>query len=234
MQNFNLKNFLLFTLIFLLCVPIGTLHHECGHYLAGKAIGQNSRINYMSTISLERNKHLDTFFELSDKNRIAIENGQPFADMQKMQLAKENYYKESFIFILGGPLITILTGTLAFALLLFLVRKKQAFGLKHYVLVFMSLFWLRAPANMAMGIFGYIKNGYISTRSDEVKISYYLHLPPSFFDIFLGVIGFSIGCFIVFKIIPLQQQLNFILAGFCGGIVGYFLWLYKFGEIILP
>lgn len=234
MRNFRLKNFILFTLIFILCVPIGTLHHECGHYLAGKAIGQNSRINYMSTMYIGNNKHLKTFFELSDKNIIAIEKGQEFADKQKMEAAKENYYREIFLFTLGGPLITILTGTLAFVYLLFLVRKKPVFSIKHYVLVFISLFWLRAPANMVMGILGYIKNGYISTRGDEVKMSYHLNLPPSFFDIFLGIIGIAIGSFIVFKIIPYQQRLNFILAGFCGGILGYYLWLYKLGELILP
>lgn len=234
MRNFKLKNFILFTFIFILCVPVGTLHHENGHYLAGKAIGQNFRINYMSTVPIEKNKHLNTFFELYDKNRIAIENGQKFADSPKMELAKENYYKENFIVTLGGPLFTLLTGTLAFICLLFLVNKKQVFSLKHYVLVFISLFWLRAPANMVMGILGYIKNGYISTRGDEVKISYHLNLPPSFFDIFLGIIGIAIGSFIVFKIIPYQQRLNFILAGFCGGSLGYYLWLHKFGELILP
>jgi len=234
MFNFNLKSFFLFLLVFIICVPIGKLHHESGHYLAGKAVGINSRINYMSTIYTNSRSYYKEYFDLYDKNRDAIENGRDFKDKLVLEKLKWHHSLNSFIFTLGGPLITILTGTIAFILLLRLYKKEKVLSPLHYILVFLSLLWLRAPANLFTGLYYQINTGHLSRRGDEVKLSTYFYLNSQFFDLLLGGIGFLIGCIIIFKIIPLQHRLSFILAGLIGGNWAFYFWMYQIGPIVLP
>jgi fatty acid desaturase len=47
--NFNKKLFIALTLGFILTTIVGTITHECGHYLAAKYYGYNASINYAAT-----------------------------------------------------------------------------------------------------------------------------------------------------------------------------------------
>jgi hypothetical protein len=38
----------------------------------------------------------------------------------------------------------------------------------------------------------------------------------------------------IIKVIPKPQVLTFLTSGLIGGVAGYYLWLIKFGSIIMP
>jgi len=79
----------------------------------------------------------------------------------------------------------------------------------------------------------YIFTGKKSMSGDEMRLA-------RFFDINIWTIhGITVilGIIILFTILhllPKGQVLTFISAGLIGGFLGFYLWLIKFGQYILP
>ena len=144
---------------------------------------------------------------------------------------------EVFLFILGGPLETVLTGTIGF-ILIFLFRKsfetatQLSFG--QWILIFVSLFWLRQTANFVVWVGGYLVNGNFSGRGDEIKLSRILAIPDSTIALTTALIGAIVLAIVVFKFIPITQRFTFIFSGIIGGTAGYLLWLKSLGRIVMP
>lgn len=189
---------------FVLATIIGTLSHEWGHYIVARSLGYQTAINYASTYWLN-----GIYPTPADTFRI----------------------------ILGGPAQTMLTGTLGLCLL-FLLRSyfqaRQRLSFIQWCLVFMTLFWLRQTANLVVGIGIYLFRGHLSQGSDEVKLARYWQLPDETISIITGCLGALVLAIVVFKFIPQQQRLTFIIAGLLGGITGYMLWLKWLGPVIMP
>jgi hypothetical protein len=143
-------------------------------------------------------------------------------------------YSQEFWFILAGPLETILTGTIGFLFLYKSAKPVKELTFKQWCLVFLSLFWLRQPANFAIWISGYAVTGRLGLRGDEITLSDHFHWPAWWLVFGTALIGFLVLAFVVSRFIPKQQRLTFILAGLTGGISGYALWLGYFGKIIMP
>ncbi|HRX92771.1 MAG TPA: hypothetical protein P5158_01575 [Chitinophagaceae bacterium] len=186
---------------------IGTISHEAGHYITAKALGYHARINYMSTIV------------------ILLING------------KLTDPKERMLITLGGPVQTILTGTIGLVLLFFFRRSFQSaskLNLKQWLIIFITLFWLRQTANFVIWVSNYFINGQFLTRGDEVKLARYFGLPEATIVTITALAGAIILFTVIFKFIPIAQRFTFILAGLFGGIAGYLLWFGGLGEMIMP
>ncbi|HPG10540.1 MAG TPA: hypothetical protein PLU37_03350 [Chitinophagaceae bacterium] len=186
---------------------IGTISHEAGHYITAKALGYHARINYMSTID------------------ILLING------------KLTDPKERMLITLGGPVQTILTGTIGLVLLFFFRRSFQSaskLNLKQWLIIFITLFWLRQTANFVIWVSNYFINGQFLTRGDEVKLARYFGLPEATIVTITALAGAIILFTVIFKFIPIAQRFTFILAGLFGGIAGYLLWFGGLGEMIMP
>lgn len=186
---------------FVLATVIGTLSHECGHYVAIRLMGFKARINYGMTL---------------------------FLDSAKMS------NRQVFWAILAGPLLTMLTGSVG---LLLLYKIRKSFGklsFKQWFLIFISLFWLRQPANLVGEIVTYFTTGHYGEMADEAKISRYFNWSPWYIDVVTAFIGLFVLTMIIFKFIPKTQRLTFILSGLIGGISGFMLWLVYFGKVIMP
>ena len=145
--------------------------------------------------------------------------------------------KERFIITLGGPLQTILTGTLGVALL-YLSRKSfyqiEKLSLLQWCYIFTSLFWLRQVSNMFTWVLFYFINGKFGVRGDEVKMARYLELPKWSFVLTTALIGVFVLWTVVFKFIPKKNRITFIISGLVGGVSGYILWLefYQFFHLM--
>ena len=204
--HFNRKLFLYLSLVFILMTIIGTITHELGHNLSAKIMGFNSRVNYGMTI-LENNQN------------------------------KSMSNKEYFLFTLGGPIQTMLTGTLGIALL-FLTRKSynqiENLSILQWIMIFMSLFWLRQIANMFTWVLFFFINGKFGVRGDEIKIAQYLELPKWSVLLSTAIIGAFVLWQVIFRFIPEKVRFTFIISGLAGGISGYILWLEIFGKILMP
>ena len=201
------KLFIGLFLAFFASTIIGTLSHELGHYIIAKHQGLDARINYGSTI-----------LSTPDPNNSIIPSS-PIATT------------------LGGPLQTILTGTIGL-LLLFIFRKrfhstdKLSYG--QWIIIFLSLFWLRQTANFCKWLGGYFINGKFSSNSDEIRIANYFDLPTWTVISITAIIGAFVLAIITFKFIPSRQRTTFLTAGLLGGISGFYFWLIQFGKYIMP
>ena len=145
--------------------------------------------------------------------------------------------KDAFWITLGGPIQTMLTGTIGFLLLLNQRRKfieTKNIKLYQWVCIFLSLFWLRQFANLVTWTIGYFINGKFSSNGDEVGLALSLKVPKGTIAISTALIGLAVLTFVIFKIIPIDKRITFISAGLFGGIFGYLFWLVWVGPILMP
>jgi hypothetical protein len=206
-MSINVRLFIWLFFAFIIVTVIGTLTHECGHYLVAKSLGYDATLHYGST------------------------NWQPANPNEEVNL-------DVGIWILvGGPLETMLTGTIGLVLL-FYFRKSfvnaTKLSLQQWLLIFISLFWLRQTANLAAWIGHYFIGGNISYNNDEIRYSEYLQLPRLTISILSAIIGVVVLTIIIIKFVPAKHRLTFITSGLAGGISGYVVWLILFGKYLMP
>ncbi|MFZ4798309.1 MAG: hypothetical protein ACOYMA_12505 [Bacteroidia bacterium] len=236
MKTFNLTLFIYLCIGFMFFTVIGTLSHEFGHYLVAKSFGYPAKINYRSTYNSEGKLRIlyDTIIK-NYKKEYEADLAYPGKENFDFEVAK---YKTNHIFIiLGGPIQTLLTSIIALIFVLinldsFSNKNKLSFG--KWIIVFLALFSLRQPANFFTIILGYLNHGRLSNSDDEAKIDFHFGLPLLTTSIITSILGVSVLAFIYFKIIPKQSRTAFMVAGLCGGVIGFSLWFYGLGKIVLP
>lgn len=214
---------------------IGTLLHELGHYTVARLLGYEAAINYQS--SWFWNKETDYFLtEVEKQYSNEIKNDLDFPDKAKYIAVKDKYIADQFRIILGGPLQTILTGTIGLVFLLYFknkIVKPDKLTVSGWSFVFLTLFWLRQSANLFMAVLYLIKNRKPSLSGDEMRLALHLDINVWTIQLVTGIISLFV-LFYVFKLIPKNQKFTFLLSGLVGGITGYYLWLIKFGQLIMP
>lgn len=136
--------------------------------------------------------------------------------------------QEAFLFTLGGPLQTLLTGTIG---LLLLMRYRRSFlsttrlSFRQWLFLFLSFFWLRQIINLICWLGYYLLRGQFSYRADEIVLARHLGLPFWSLISTTGVISAIILAIVVFRFVPVSQRFTFILSGLVCGIAGYIVWL---------
>ncbi len=232
----NIRLFLFLAFTFICFTIIGTLTHEFGHYAAAKYVGLQPTLHFQSVDSeLSENEiELDKILALYQKE---IDAKKDFPAKKRFDTIIELERKNDFIHTAAGPIQTMLTGTVGFILLL-VYRKNffasQKLNMRQWLLVFLSLFWLREVFNTSMAICLLIISKENEFYGDEFVLSKHLALPSFTLPIATALIGIIICCVVVFKFIPSAQRKIFLSAGFVGGIIGFVLWMYIVGPILLP
>jgi len=206
-MNINPQLFLYLFFSFILATIVGTLSHELGHYLVAEWLGYDAEIHYAAMGIIDSTHVTDTGAS------------------------------DGFWITFGGPPQTMLTGSIGL-LFLFLYRHRFHDSSKlaywQWCLVFISLFWLRQPANLVTRLGAWIFYGHLSSRGDEIRLAQYLHMPEWSILISTAVLGMMVLAIVYFLFIPQKQRTTFLLAGLSGGIAGYVLWLKIVGKLILP
>lgn len=229
------RDFLIFYFAFILFVIVGTITHELGHLVVAESLGYKSTLHYDSINydNSELNNELDSLYI---QNRNAIEAKQYFNDkeMYDQKLQKLNY--DSFLVLIGGPLQTILTGTIGLLFIFIRFKKyKSEFRLIDWLSVFLSLFWLREVYVLIQSfIYEIIFKEGSYFGGDEKYIAEYFDLPSAVFPFTMAIIGMVISIYIVFFYIPKRFRSTFIISGFFGGISGIALWYLILGPLVLP
>ena len=191
-----MKNILTYSLLFILFTIIGTITHELGHYTAGKSLGLDCHINYAACFCLTEEQ-----IKISEEARSLLETyGSRDSipeEIYKDYISRRKAVKEtkSIWVAIGGPLQTIITGTLGLIILLFRNRKFKGtvFNNFDWLFVFLSLFWLREPFNLILSITKRITYGSGSFfGGDEYNISRRLGLWEGSLSTILGLIGLMI------------------------------------------
>jgi hypothetical protein len=214
---------------------VGTLTHELGHYSVSKYLGYEASINYQSSTHWD-NQLEEYFKEVYGKYSKEIKNNLDFPEKERYTRTFEKYQSDNFWILLGGPLQTILTGSFV---LIFLLIYKHKFitvdkvTLIGWTLIFISLFWLRQVANLFIAILTFISKGKPSYRGDEIRLALHLDINIWTIQVVTGLIGLTV-LFIILRLLPKTIILTFLVSGMIGGTLGYYLWLIKFGQYIMP
>jgi len=233
--NLNKKLMLNLTLVFVFMTVFGTLTHEFGHYSVARAFGYDARINYKS-VSYDK----DSFFKYIDtihkQYLYEFKNNIDFPGKKKYFETVKKFKRDSLWITMGGPIQTMLTGTLGFIALLFYRKKfinEERVHIKAWVLIFLSLFWLRQVANLFIAIVSYFHLGKLSISGDEMNIAMSLGINVWSIQVLTGLIGLGVF-YKVMRFLPQKLILPFIISGMIGGVLGFYLWIIKFGQFILP
>ncbi len=149
---------------------------------------------------------------------------------------KESSTLENFWISFGGPLQTMLTGTVGFWYC-FENKEIEKNGIKfrHWIGLFLGLFWLRPVFNLFQGFL----NKFLNINSDlfggdEAYLSSTLGFPMGSLSILFAIIGGLICSYLLFKVVPQKLRYNFLLAGFTGSLIGFWIWMNYLGPILLP
>lgn len=231
----KLSLLLILSITFIVFTVVGTLSHECGHIVVAKYLGYETRLHYGS-MNYDNNLQ-DQINEIYFRNETSILKGKPFPEKELYEKLILKSFYDMLAVRIGGPVQTILTGTIGFILLLFRRKKILENGMKilDWLYVFLSLFWLREVFNLTMSVASALLNGKKNYfGGDERKIAIMLEIPQGGIAIPLALIGLCIAIFVIFRIIPKEQRLVFISSGFLGGIAGFILWLRILGPIVMP
>ena len=232
----NLKHFLYFTLAFALLVPIGTQTHELGHIAFAKLFGYETELHFAS-MNYNWQETTAEFNQIYFDNKEAIISGKDFPGKAEYEAATDKFRNESLWVSIGGPLQTCLTGIIGL-IMLYVRRQKRALAWQptDWLAVFLSLFWLREPFNLAHALASSLlsHSGVLMYGGDEEGIARVLGWHPGAVAIPLGIIGGLVGLYVVFKVIPRKLRLSFIIAGLVGSAIGWVFWMNWVGPILLP
>jgi hypothetical protein len=230
------KLFLTLTITFIAFTIIGTQTHEWGHYAAAKYMGMKPTLSYQSVdfgedSTSEEMNEIQIQFEKEILAKANFPLRQRYEYLEKISDNKDFYCR------LWGPLQTMITGSIGFILLI--IYRKQYLGKERlsktkWLLIFLSLFWLREVFNTFLASIIFIIKGRKEFYGDEFILSEQLNLPSFFIPIITALIGFIVCCIVTFKFVPYAQRKTFIAAGFFGGIIGFIFWMYFLGPLILP
>lgn len=234
--KFNFRLFLSLVFGFVLCTIIGTVSHEGGHCIIAKILGQEVTLHYAS-MTHQNEKQLQAIHSsyVKNKDKIIAKESSPEQTAHRAIIKKHK--KEDFFVTLGGPIQTMLTGTIGFLILWFNrkeIYRKYNLTFKIWIPIFLSFFWSRQILNFIASIDTLLETERRTYRSDEPIISQYLELPHWAFGLVTCILGILILSWVFFKIIPIRQRLTFLLAGLIGSALGWYIWMDKLGPIILP
>lgn len=245
----DIKSLIILTIVFILFTAIGTVSHEYGHIVVAKYFGYETSLHYGSMNYYPKgylkDEDLKAYKSLTKDYSDTEYEAWPKDVQEKSQeyrnILEKRYWNEKtnngFYVTLGGPLQTILTGIIGLTILFLRRESIQTKGLKivDWLAVFLGLFWLREVFNLLHSIVANLisPNGNWFA-GDEFYLSQDLHLWSGTIPILLGALGLLVSVYIVFKIVPNNIRLTFILSGLIGGISGFILWMNVIGPMVLP
>jgi hypothetical protein len=226
---------LCFICAFILFTAIGTVSHEFGHIIVARCLGYNTTLHSASMNYDSKSERLE-LSAIFNANREKILKGQDYPLKQEFLEKDKKFWRNDHWITLGGPLQTMLTGTVG---LLILFYRKRHFNINEFVIwdwlaVFLSLFWLREIFNLLHGVLKFILKGNWGTRDDESRISLFYNLPPITIPVILGVISLCLCAYVVLRIVPAGSRFTFIAGGLIGGMSGFVIWISWLGPMLLP
>lgn len=248
--NFFGKLFLLLTIGFVFATAVGTVSHELGHYLAGKHYGYDPVLHYGSVsknkpYGYTKDKFDSVYKADSIKIHAAVNTPQKARFLKYRASVAGKIKAEKISFTLWGPLQTMITGTLGFILLLSQrkkIREANHLTATNWILTILTFFWSRQLFNFTGWTINFLKTGEPGMQGDEARLSLLLlnlkehgsYIGTGWFGLATALPALAILFYTIFRIIPQQHRLTFILAGLTGSIAGYILWFRLAGPFLLP
>jgi hypothetical protein len=230
----QLRHALIFACAFIAFTVIGTISHELGHIGVARTLGYQTTLHYGS-MNWDRTTESDSLkASCSGWNS----NETTLSETEREQCRKQYYelWRNAVFISAGGPLQTMLTGSIGFLILL--LRRRvfmiPEFGFQDWTWVFLSFFWLRQVFNPVYALASRGVEPQFTLRGDEANIAFALDWPVWSLPIGLGIIGLILVLYVIFRLIPMRFRKPLLVGGFIGGGFGYWLWMYVLGPVLLP
>lgn len=235
-KSIDIKALLILTTTFVIFTAVGTVSHEYGHILVAEFLGYETTLFYDS-MTYYNEELVEKREKIYSEYKNEIEGNTDFEKKEEYRRLTKKLISNGFWITLGGPIQTIFTGLIGLIVLILRKNRYKEFGLKwiDWLAVFLSLFWLREVFNLAMSIaFELISPDGSFFSGDEVYISRGLGLWEGTIPLLLGALGILVSAYVIFRIIPHQIRLTFLVSGLLGGGLGFVLWMDILGPILLP
>jgi len=228
--------FAMLALSFVIATIIGTVSHELGHCSVAKILGYDVELHYasMTNSNYFEEHHLEAYY---DKHIDKIMSKEPSVEKETFKNLYERGKIENLLIILGGPLQTIIVGSIGLMWLYYHRKKimaKAELSVKEWFAVIVAFFWSRQLFNLLSGMLSFISSKAFPKGGDESRISLYFGVPVSTVDVITGMVSLALLLWVIFYIIPINQRLSFILAGMAGSALGFVIWMQWIGPVVLP
>lgn len=228
-------------LIFLLIITvmlftvIGTLSHEMGHALVARNYGRDAVIHYGYT-SYTATAEDSLFQDIALRNHTEIRAGSDFPERPRFESMKQRIFREQRNITWGGPGQTMFTGTIGLVLLLSQWRnfkRAERLGSTQWLIVFLTLFWLRQVMNFMIGIGTAALTGSFPRNGDEAQLALHYGLPFWTINAVTFIPAVAV-CILAFSALPKSQRGSFLTAMIIGAPAAYFLWFEILGPVLMP
>ncbi len=195
---------------FVLLTIVGTVSHELGHYIPA------------------------WYFDLDPELHYASVSHSVYPPVGTAEY--DHYVKQNRLVKIGGPLQTMLTGTLGIVILFYRRKSISTFGLKtvDWLAIFLALFWAREVFNpmVSIAIELFNPNGFWF-GGDEARISRSFGWHYAIVPVVTGILGLF-ACLYILSIIPKRILPTFILGGLVGCALGWLVWMKWLGVVVMP
>jgi len=237
--------FAMLALSFVIATIMGTVSHELGHYIMGKSKGYEVKLHY-SSVSYKPSqaldlKKFDSLYKADEKKILSKESSPEKVSFLKYRdslgIKIRNEWQREMLFRIGGPLQTMITGTIGILLLWYNRKKiviKKELSLKEWLAVILAFFWSRAVLNELICIYYYLVERKVSKFGDESMISLSMGYHANTLNATTCIVGTFLLLWVTFFIVPKQQRFSFILAGISGSALGVMIWFLWIGPVVLP
>lgn len=237
-QTLYPRLFAMLAMGFILCTIIGTVTHEMGHGVVARHFGYETHLSYAS-MSYEH-PYADEFRARYERDKEYIEadedSPEKEAFLEYRAALGEMIEGHAFWITAGGPLQTMLAGSLGLLILWFRRKKiyaKSTLNVGEWLAVLLAYFWSRQVFNFFTSLPDFFA-GKLHFRGDEPRLSEYLELPLWTVGLVTFIMGSAALLWVTFRLIPRTYRFTFIISGLAGSAAGWFIWMYWVGPSVLP
>lgn len=215
---------------------VGIVVSNFSTYSTVRLLGYESTIGYAGVTTCTIISDDTLYSNAYKKYEYEIDNGLSFPDKVKFDIIHTKINKRATIVYLAAPIVTIAIGTVFFLALYKKYGKRKLandLSLKDWIMVFLSLFWVRELLVFILYVKLYFANKTDSCFIDEFLVLTINHLPLFPFLLLLGSISTFIIGSIIFVFLPKNNRLVFLVSGLVGSFLGFILWFLFLGPIIM-
>lgn len=227
----NVRYAALVFFIFLAVPAIGTITHEIGHAITGMVLGYRPTIHYGSCAYRGGTcEEMSTLWE-SQGSKI-LQNPASEVALQ-FQALHRTCQRDRRWLAAGGPLSTILIGSVGFVWLVSVQQKRgctRPLSASAWLGTIMALFWSREVVVLLRELAAFSPE--VVYAPDEREAALLCGLPHWVFSLGLGAIGLAV-CLQVTAWHPARRRLAFVIGGTIACSMGMGIWYGLLGPFIL-
>lgn len=225
------------SLAFAITAVAGIVVSNFSTYSAVRLLGFKSTIGYagVATCTIIGD---DTFYIRSlKKYEYEIDSGLSFPDKAKFDAIRTKINKRATIVYLAAPLVTTTIGTIFFLTVFKRYRKRKLINgltFKDWLYVFLSFFWGRELLVFVLFLKFLLAKNSDLFFIDELQVLEINHFPMFPFISLIGIFSVFVLSSTIFIFLPKKQRFVFILSACFGSVLGFIVWVFYLGQLILP